>query len=91
MFENSRAQTGLTTDFKAKADALEKSLEDKHTRLQNTRQIAELRPCVASTVHRALGSTFDIAIVDVADILTMRNQRGRCNACMLLLRAKKLI
>ena len=68
MFEKFKAQTGLTTDFKAKADALEKSLWAKRNKVTKYGQIAELRPCVASTVHKALGSTFDVAIVDVADI-----------------------
>ena len=74
LFEKFKAQAGLTTDFKAKADELEKSLEASAQGYKIRDEIAELRPCVASTVHKAQGSTFDVAIVDVADILTMRNR-----------------
>jgi len=74
LFEKLKAQAGLTTDFKAKADALEKSQEASAKGYKIRDEIAELRPCVASTVHKAQGSTFDVAIVDVADILTMRNR-----------------
>lgn len=74
LFEKFKAQAGLTADFKTKADALEKSLEASAHGYKIRDEIAELRPCVASTVHKAQGSTFDVAIVDVADILTMRNR-----------------
>ncbi len=74
LFEKFKAQAGLSSDFKAKADSLEKSLEASAQGYKIRDEIAELRPCVASTVHKAQGSTFDVAIVDVADILTMRNR-----------------
>ena len=74
MFEKFKAQAGLTADFKTKADALEKSLEASAQGYKIRDEIAELRPCVASTVHKAQGSTFDVAVVDVVDILTMRNR-----------------
>ena len=74
MFEKLKAQAGLTTDFKAKADLLAQAQEASAQGYKIKDEIAELRPCVSTTVHKAQGSTFDVAIVDVADILTMRNR-----------------
>ena len=74
MFEKLKAQSGLTTDFNLKANLLAQSQEASAQGYKIRDEIAELRPCVASTVHKAQGSTFDVAIVDVADILTMRNR-----------------
>ena len=74
MFEKLKAQSSLTTDFKEKANLLEQATEASAQGYMIKDSIAELRPCVASTVHKAQGSTFDVAVVDVADILTMRNR-----------------
>jgi len=74
MFEKLKAQSQLTTDFKIKAELLEQAQEASAQGYMIKDDIAELRPCVASTVHKAQGSTFDVAVVDVADILTMRNR-----------------
>ena len=74
MFEKLKAQAGLTTDFNLKARLLEQSQEASAQGYKIKDEIAELRPCVSTTVHKAQGSTFDVAIVDVADILTMRNR-----------------
>ena len=74
MFEKLKAQSQLTTDFKIKAELLEQATEASARGYMIKDSIAELRPCVASTVHKAQGSTFDVAVVDVADILTMRNR-----------------
>ena len=74
MFEKLKAQSQLTTDFKIKAELLEQAEEASAQGYMIKESIAELRPCVASTVHKAQGSTFDVAVVDVADILTMRNR-----------------
>ena len=74
MFEKLKAQSQITTDFKQKAQLLEQAQEASAQGYKIKDDIAELRPCVASTVHKAQGSTFDVAIVDVADILTMRNR-----------------
>jgi len=74
MFEKLKAQSSLTTDFKEKANLLEQATEASAQGYMIKDDIAELRPCVASTVHKAQGSTFDVAVVDVADILTMRNR-----------------
>ena len=73
-FEKLKAQSQITTDFKTKAELLEQAQEASAQGYMIKESIAELRPCVASTVHKAQGSTFDVAIVDVADILTMRNR-----------------
>jgi exodeoxyribonuclease-5 len=74
LFEKLKAQSQITTDFKVKAELLEKAQEASAQGYMIKDSIAELRPCVASTVHKAQGSTFDVAVVDVADILTMRNR-----------------
>lgn len=74
MFEKLKAQAGLTTDFNLKADLLAQAQEASAQGYKIKDEIAELRPCVSTTVHKAQGSTFDVAIVDVADILTMRNR-----------------
>jgi len=74
LFEKLKAQSQITTDFKAKAELLGKAQEASAQGYMIKDDIAELRPCVASTVHKAQGSTFDVAVVDVADILTMRNR-----------------
>ena len=74
MFEKLKAQSSLTTDFKEKANLLEQATEASAQGYMIKDSIAELRPCVASTVHKAQGSTFDVPIVDVADILTIRNR-----------------
>ena len=74
MFEKLKAQSGLTTDFNLKANLLAQSQEASAQGYKIKDEIAELRPCVSTTVHKAQGSTFDVAIVDVADILTMRNR-----------------
>jgi len=74
MFEKLKAQSQITTDFKLKAQLLEQSQEASAQGYMIKDDIAELRPCVASTVHKAQGSTFDVAVVDVADILTMKNR-----------------
>ncbi len=74
MFEKLKAQSTLITDFKEKANLLEQATEASAQGYMIKDSIAELRPCVASTVHKAQGSTFDVAVVDVADILTMRNR-----------------
>ena len=74
MFEKLKAQSQITTDFKQKAQLLEQAQEASAQGYKIKDDIAELRPCVASTVHKAQGSTFDVAVVDVADILTMRNR-----------------
>ena len=74
MFEKLKAQSQITTDFKLKAELLEQAQEASAQGYKIKDDIAELRPCVASTVHKAQGSTFDVAVVDVADILTMRNR-----------------
>ena len=74
LFEKLKAQSQITTDFKIKAELLEKAQESSAQGYMIKDDIAELRPCVASTVHKAQGSTFDVAVVDVADILTMRNR-----------------
>lgn len=74
MFEKLKAQSQITTDFRVKAQLLEQAQEASAQGYQIKDSIAELRPCVASTVHKAQGSTFDVAVVDVADILTMRNR-----------------
>ena len=74
MFEKLKAQSSLTTDFRVKAQLLEQATEASAQGYMIKDSIAELRPCVASTVHKAQGSTFDVAVVDVADILTMRNR-----------------
>jgi exodeoxyribonuclease-5 len=73
-FNKLKAQSGLTLDYKIKAELLEQAEEASAQGYKIRDEIAELRPCVASTVHKAQGSTFDVAIVDVADILTMRNR-----------------
>ena len=74
MFEKLKAQAGLTTDFNLKADLLAQAQEASAQGYKIKDEIAELRPCVSTTVQKAQGSTFDVAIVDVADILTMRNR-----------------
>ena len=74
MFEKLKAQSQITTDFRVKAELLEQATEASARGYMIKDSIAELRPCVASTVHKAQGSTFDVAVVDVADILTMRNR-----------------
>ena len=74
MFEKLKAQSQITTDFRVKAQLLEQAQEASAQGYMIKDSIAELRPCVASTVHKAQGSTFDVAVVDVADILTMRNR-----------------
>ncbi len=74
MFEKLKAQSQITTDFKIKAELLEQAMDASAQGYMIKDSIAELRPCVASTVHKAQGSTFDVAVVDVADILTMRNR-----------------
>ena len=74
MFEKLKAQSQITTDFKQKAQLLEQAQEASAQGYKIKDDIAELRPCVASTVHKAQGSTFDVAVVDVADILTMKNR-----------------
>ena len=74
MFEKLKAQSQITTDFKLKAQLLEQAQESSAQGYKVKDDIAELRPCVASTVHKAQGSTFDVAVVDVADILTMKNR-----------------
>ena len=74
MFEKLKAQSTLITDFRVKAQLLEQAQEASAQGYMIKDSIAELRPCVASTVHKAQGSTFDVAVVDVADILTMRNR-----------------
>ena len=74
MFEKLKAQSQITTDFRVKAELLEQATEASARGYMIKDDIAELRPCVASTVHKAQGSTFDVAVVDVADILTMRNR-----------------
>ena len=74
MFEKLKAQSQITTDFKLKAQLLEQAQEASAQGYKIKDDIAELRPCVASTVHKAQGSTFDVAVVDVADILTMKNR-----------------
>lgn len=74
LFEKLKAQSQITMDFKVKAELLEKAQESSAHGYMIKDDIAELRPCVASTVHKAQGSTFDVAVVDVADILTMRNR-----------------
>ena len=74
IFEKLKAQSQITTDFKQKAELLEQSQEASAQGYKIKDDIAELRPCVASTVHKAQGSTFDVAVVDVADILTMKNR-----------------
>ena len=73
-FNKLKAQSGLTLDYKIKAELLEQAEEASAQGYMIKESIAELRPCVASTVHKAQGSTFDVAVVDVADILTMRNR-----------------
>lgn len=73
-FEKLKAQSQITTDFRVKAQLLEQAQEASAQGYMIKDSIAELRPCVASTVHKAQGSTFDVAVVDVADILTMRNR-----------------
>jgi len=73
-FSKLKAQSQITTDFKTKAELLEQAQEASAQGYMIKESIAELRPCVASTVHKAQGSTFDVAVVDVADILTMRNR-----------------
>ena len=74
MFEKLKAQSQITTDFNLKAQLLEQAQEASAQGYKIKDDIAELRPCVASTVHKAQGSTFDVAVVDVADILTMKNR-----------------
>jgi ribosomal protein S7 len=74
MFEKLKAQSQITTDFKIKAELLDQATEASAQGYMIKDSIAELRPCVATTVHKSQGSTFDVAVVDVADILTMRNR-----------------
>ncbi len=73
-FNKLKAQSGLTLDYKIKAELLEQAEEASAQGYMIKESIAELRPCVASTVHKAQGSTFDVAVVDVADILSMKNR-----------------
>ena len=53
MFEKLKAQSGLTTDFKAKANLLAQAQEASAQGYKIKDEIAELRPCVSTTVHKA--------------------------------------
>lgn len=66
-----KAQANIATDFNVKAEALKQAEAMSALAWRLSDEIADLRPCVASTVHKAQGSTFDVAIVDVPDIMTM--------------------
>ena len=73
-FSKLNAQSKIEVDYLKKAQLLEQALAASAEGYKIKETIAELRPCVASTVHKAQGSTFDVAVVDVVDILTMRNR-----------------
>lgn len=73
-FNKLKGQSDINPNHKTKAELLEQALEASAQGYAIKENIAELRPCVASTVHKAQGSTFDVAVVDVADILSMKNR-----------------
>lgn len=66
-----KAQANLTSDYNQKADLFKQAELASNLGWKLADEIADLRPCVASTVHKSQGSTFDVALVDVTDIMTM--------------------
>lgn len=70
-YNKMQAQSKITSDYKQKASLLKQSEEYSAMGWRLADDIADMRPCCASTVHKSQGSTFDVAIVDVIDIMQM--------------------
>lgn len=68
----------LTNEFYElkRADRM-KEAQEVGRRRRPLNKLAPLRHCYASTVHKAQGSTYDIALVDYPDISKCRDMRAR--------------